>query len=54
MNEREEARDCVNIIIEYCDIQANCKNCGIREFCTDVRKFGMRFSDSVGYLEEDD
>ncbi|WP_044502819.1 hypothetical protein [Megasphaera massiliensis] len=47
--EKKEARQEINIVIEYCDKCMSCDKCAIREFCTEVRQFGTLFSDCPGY-----
>jgi len=54
MDEREEARECVNVIIEYCTNRVHCRNCGIREFCLEVSELGVPPRDCFGYVDDDD
>lgn len=53
MDRNEESIQAVNYIIRYCKENMSCDDCAIRWFCTEVRKFGLRFSLCDGYKEED-
>lgn len=54
MDEREDVRQAINIVIDYCTNRVSCDGCAIQYFCAEVRRCGRRFSDCLGYIDKED
>ena len=52
MDENQELRNAVNLLIDYCTNRSTCEGCCIEDFCVAVVELSASFCDCDGYPDD--